>query len=93
LDADHPENGVLIPRLITGGTSTRNETQGETRRQLIEPSEVLQDLRADEQIIIRAGSRPIRCGRAIYFRRPAMAEAVAPNRFYQAPTPQGPPAT
>lgn len=68
-----------------GGASTRNETQGETRRRLIEPSEILQDLRADEQIIIRAGSRPIRCGRAIFFRRPAMAEAVGQNRFYQAP--------
>jgi type IV secretion system protein VirD4 len=31
-------------------------------------------------VIIR-GARPLRCGRAIYFRRPELAERVAANRF------------
>jgi type IV secretion system protein VirD4 len=29
------------------------------------------------------GSPPLRCGRAIYFRRPEMVTQVAPNRFYK----------
>ena len=73
-----------------GGAPTRNETQGELKRLLIEPSEILQDLRADEQIVIRAGSRPIRCGRAIFFRRPDLTAQVAENRFHRA-TPARPP--
>jgi type IV secretion system protein VirD4 len=28
------------------------------------------------------GAKPLRCGRAIYFRRQDMAPLVAPNRFH-----------
>ncbi len=38
-------------------------------------------MRKDEQIIIVQGHRPIRCGRAIYFRRKEMDTAAAVNRF------------
>jgi len=40
-----------------------------------------QDLRDDEIIIVPANGLPIRCGRAIYFRRPEMVAKVATNRF------------
>lgn len=86
--------GVATTSLSRGqggnGTLTRNETHGEAKRALIDPSEILQDLRADEQIVIRAGSRPIRCGRALYFRRPDMVAQVAQNRFHQAEQTAGP---
>ncbi len=72
------------------GAPTRNETQAEVKRLLIEPAEILQDLRADEQIVIRAGSRPIRCGRAIFFRRPDLAAQVAENRFHRATSARAP---
>jgi type IV secretion system protein VirD4 len=40
-----------------------------------------QDLREDELIVVPANGQPIRCGRAIYFRRRDMAAEVANNRF------------
>lgn len=49
-------------------------------RSLIKPGELLQDTRADETFVV-CGAKPIRGGRAISFRRPDMATAVAPSRF------------
>ena len=53
----------------------------EIRRVLIAASEMQQDLRDDEIIIVPANGLPIRCGRAIYFRRPEMVDRVEANRF------------
>jgi type IV secretion system protein VirD4 len=62
--------------------------QGETTslqsRPLIRPEEVLRDMRADEQIVLVKNRAPIRCGRAIYFRRKDMRSslfAIAHIRF------------
>jgi len=38
-------------------------------------------MRTDEQIVFVRGRRPLRCGRAIYFRRPEMLAQVEANRF------------
>src|SRR3546814_20915235 len=38
---------------------------------------LLNDMRAEEQILIVPGGRPTRCGRAIYFRRADMRGRVA----------------
>jgi type IV secretion system protein VirD4 len=38
-------------------------------------------MRADEQIILTGGNPPLRCGRAIYFRRPEMAALVGKSNF------------
>jgi type IV secretion system protein VirD4 len=38
----------------------------------------VQDARTDEAFVIARGHKPLRCGRAIYFRRPEMAAQVAP---------------
>jgi type IV secretion system protein VirD4 len=46
-----------------------------------------QDLRDDGIIIVPTGGLPIRCGRAIFFRRPDMVAKVANNRFAIAATP------
>ena len=62
--------------------SGRSENRSEVKRSLIKPDELLQDTRSDEAFVIVRGSRPIRCGRAIYFRRPEMVAAVAPSRFH-----------
>lgn len=61
------------------GTS-RTRSKQLTRRPLILPHEVLQ-MRSDEQIVFTAGNSPLRCGRAIYFRRNDMLEQVGSNRF------------
>ena len=45
------------------------------------PNEITQQMRKDEQIIIVQGHDPIRCGRAIYFRRKDMDAQASPNRF------------
>ncbi|UIY27940.1 type IV secretory system conjugative DNA transfer family protein (plasmid) [Rhizobium leguminosarum] len=39
-------------------------------------------MRADEQIVFTAGNAPLRCGRAIWFRRDDMKACVGTNRFH-----------
>ncbi|MGO6982164.1 Ti-type conjugative transfer system protein TraG [Rhizobium leguminosarum] len=63
-----------------GGTR-KSESVNFQRRPLIMPHEITQSMRKDEQIIIVQGHRPIRCGRAIYFRRKDMNAAAKANRF------------
>ena len=42
----------------------------------------MHDMREDEQIIVPKTGRPLRCGRAIYFRRPELTARVKPSRFF-----------
>lgn len=65
--------------------SGRSENRSEIKRSLIKPDELLQDVRADEAFVIVRGSKPIRCGRAIYFRRPEMVAKVEASRFHKPP--------
>ena len=51
------------------------------KRALILPSEITRTMRADEQIIIVRGKRPLRCGRAIFFRRPEMLAVLSKAKF------------
>jgi type IV secretion system protein VirD4 len=61
--------------------SRKSESVNFQRRPLIMPHEITQSMRKDEQIIIVQGHSPIRCGRAIYFRRKEMNAAAEANRF------------
>ncbi|MBB4192988.1 type IV secretion system protein VirD4 [Rhizobium aethiopicum] len=61
--------------------SRKSESVSFQRRPLIMPHEITQSMRKDEQIIIVQGHSPIRCGRAIYFRRKEMDRAAKVNRF------------
>jgi type IV secretion system protein VirD4 len=61
--------------------SRKSENVNFQRRPLIMPHEITQSMRKDEQIIIVQGHSPIRCGRAIYFRRKEMNKAANINRF------------
>ncbi|MNW13396.1 Type IV secretory system Conjugative DNA transfer [compost metagenome] len=75
-------------RNVGWNTKTASARQSESvnfqRRSLIMPHEITQSMRKDEQIIIVQGHSPLRCGRAIYFRRKDMNAAVEPNRFVKA---------
>jgi type IV secretion system protein VirD4 len=62
----------------------RNLNVHEIRRPLIKPDELVQDTRADELFVIARGRKPLRCGRAIYFRRPEMLAQVKSSRFSSA---------
>ncbi|WP_035716698.1 Ti-type conjugative transfer system protein TraG [Azorhizobium doebereinerae] len=62
----------------SGSSRTRSKQLGS--RPLIQPHEVLR-MRADEQIVFTAGNAPLRCGRAIWFRREDMKGCVKANRF------------
>jgi type IV secretion system protein VirD4 len=62
----------------SGSSRTRSKQLGS--RPLIQPHEVLQ-MRTDEQIVFTAGNPPLRCGRAIWFRREDMRACVRENRF------------
>ena len=63
----------------------RSRNRSEIRRALIKPDELLQDTRSDEAFVITRGRKPLRCGRALHFRRPDMQAHVATSRFHQAP--------
>lgn len=65
----------------TKDSASRSENITFQRRPLIMPHEITQSMRKDEQIIIVPGHSPIRCGRAIYFRRKDMDMQARPNRF------------
>ncbi len=54
----------------------RSTSQQQLARRLIKPEEVLQGMRYDEQIVLVQNAPPLRCGRAIYFRRPDMMARV-----------------
>jgi type IV secretion system protein VirD4 len=70
---------------VTSKSSSTNETTSEQQlvRRLIKPEEILQTLRYDEQIVLISNSRPLRCGRAIYFRRPEMLSRTQSHEFQQ----------
>ncbi|KQV39917.1 MULTISPECIES: Ti-type conjugative transfer system protein TraG [unclassified Rhizobium] len=63
-----------------GTSRTRSQQLG--ARPLIQPHEVLR-MRTDEQIVFTAGNPPLRCGRAIWFRREDMKACVQQSRFGQ----------
>ena len=65
---------------MSGSSRTRSEQL--SARPLIQPHEVLR-MRTDEQIVFTAGNPPLRCGRAIWFRRKEMIASVAGNRFHK----------
>lgn len=73
----------------TSLSSGRSANHSEMRRPLIKPDELIQDTRADEAFVIARGHKPLRCGRAIYFRRPEMLGLVQPSRFQRPPGSEG----
>jgi type IV secretion system protein VirD4 len=64
-----------------------NVSYHEISRPLIRKAELMHDTRDDEMFVLTRGSPPLRCGRAIYFRRPEMTAQVAENRFYKKAVP------
>ena len=58
-----------------------NTSYHEISRPLIRREELMNDCRTDEVFVIIRGARPLRCGRAIYFRRPELEAKIAVNRF------------
>ena len=68
----------------SGSTSRgRNEGMSEGSRELIRPEEI-RLMREDDQILFRRGSKPLRSGRAIFFRRPDLKACVETDRFRKA---------
>ena len=64
-------------------SSGRSENRSEIKRALIKPEEIIQDSRVDEAFVMVRGSPPLRCGRAIYFRRREWDGLVGKNRFHR----------
>jgi type IV secretion system protein VirD4 len=55
----------------------------EIARALIRSDELMQDVRGDEAFVFARGAKPLRCGRAIYFRRPELRAAIEASRFHK----------
>ncbi|MCQ4632729.1 Ti-type conjugative transfer system protein TraG [Shinella sp. CPCC 100929] len=71
-----------VSRSFQSRGSSRTRSKQLAARPLIQPHEVLR-MRADEQIVFTAGNPPLRCGRAIWFRRNDMKTCVGQNRFHR----------
>ncbi|MBB6488914.1 Ti-type conjugative transfer system protein TraG [Rhizobium lusitanum] len=71
-----------VSRTSQSRGSSRSRSKQLSRRPLILPYEVLR-MRADEQIVFTAGNAPLRCARAIWFRREDMKACVGENRFHR----------
>ncbi|MCV3739371.1 Ti-type conjugative transfer system protein TraG [Rhizobium sp. TRM96647] len=69
-----------VSRSFQSRGSSRTRSKQLAARPLIQPHEVLR-MRADEQIVFTAGNPPLRCGRAIWFRRADMTRCVQERRF------------
>lgn len=70
-----------VSRSFQARGSSRTRSKQLASRPLIQPHEVLR-MRADEQIVFTGGNTPLRCGRAMWFRRADMKSCVADNRFH-----------
>lgn len=66
---------------IMSKRASNSRNYSDQKRRLILPHEILQEMRTDEQLVFVTAQPPIRCGRAIYFRRPDMLSKVGENRF------------
>jgi type IV secretion system protein VirD4 len=64
-------------------SSGRSENRSEVKRALIKPDELRSDTRSDEAFVLVRGAKPLRCGRALWFRRPEWAGLVQANRFHR----------
>ncbi|WP_093003577.1 Ti-type conjugative transfer system protein TraG [Rhizobium sp. NFR07] len=64
-----------VSQNIQSKGSSRTRSKQLASRPLIQPHEVLR-MRVDEQIVFTAGNPPLRCGRAIWFRRGEMNGCV-----------------
>ncbi len=69
-----------VSRSFQSRGSSRTRSKQLAARPLIQPHEVLR-MRTDEQIVFTAGNPPLRCGRAIWFRREDMKSCVLDSRF------------
>lgn len=69
-----------ISRSVQSKGSSRTRSKQLAARPLIQPHEVLR-MRADEQIVFTAGNPPLRCGRAIWFRRDDMKACVGTEKI------------
>lgn len=69
-----------VSRSSKMGGSSQTRSRQLTRRPLILPHEVMR-MRSDEQIVFTSGNAPLRCGRAIWFRRKDMIGITGKNRF------------
>jgi len=70
-----------VSRSFQARGSSRTRSKQLAARPLIQLHEVL-SMRADEQIVFTGGNPPLRCGRAIWFRRSDMKACVETNRFH-----------
>ncbi|KSV63984.1 conjugal transfer protein TraG [Sinorhizobium sp. GL2] len=71
-----------VSRSFRSKGASRTRSKQLAARALIQPHEVLR-MRTDEQIVFTAGNPPLRCGRAIWFRRKDMKACVDANRFHK----------
>ncbi len=58
-----------------------NTSYHEISRPLIRREELMNDCRTDEAFVVIRGAKPLRCGRAISFRRPELEAKIVASRF------------
>jgi type IV secretion system protein VirD4 len=76
-------SGSSAGRDYSSHSRHQSSSQQQVARRLIKPEEILQRLRVDEQIVLIQNAAPLRCGRAIYFRRPEMVARTRSDQVRQ----------
>ena len=80
-DSSTEGSGSSSGRDYNSHSKHHSSSQQQVARRLIKPEEILQRLRVDEQIVLIQNAAPLRCGRAIYFRRPDMVARIRSEEF------------
>jgi type IV secretion system protein VirD4 len=74
-------NSIINSPLSKEAAGKNSVSHSLQKRALIFPHEIVQNMRADEQIVVVRGQPPIRLGRAVYFRRAEMLEGLGSAKF------------
>ena len=69
------------------GTRNRGSSSStrDTKRDLMMPHELMQDMRTDERILLVLGEKPIRCTAAIAWRRPEVVDRIGKTDYQPKP--------
>jgi type IV secretion system protein VirD4 len=81
VEVDHKsESSRGFTNSLWSSSSSQTYSKQLAAKKLMMPEEVL-DMRSDEQIIFTRSNPPLRCGRAMYFRRKDMMDKIGERKF------------
>jgi type IV secretion system protein VirD4 len=81
IESQSTGNSIINSPLSKEAAGKNSASHSLQKRALIFPHEIVQTMRADEQIVMVRGQPPIRIGRAVYFRRDELLAGLGAAKF------------